>query len=476
MNESLPASADRPLRLRMRPDLDVRRHTFQGRSAWVVKDPLSQRYFRFADEEFSMLRMLDGNRSLMDIREHFESHFAPQKIDLAEIQRLVGMLYRSALVLSDADGQGSALLTRALERQVSQRWERLGNLLTIRFRGFDPNRLLQRLNRGIGFLFNPLPLLIGVAFLLAALLLLFSQWDSVQARLPSFSDFFAAQNWLLLAIVLAVTKVCHEFGHGIACKHYGGDCHEMGVMLLVFTPCLYCNVTDSWMLPSKWRRAMIGAAGMYFELLLAATAVFLWWLSHPGIFNLLCLNVVFVCSVSTVVFNANPLMRYDGYYILSDLLEIPNLRQKGSEYVWGSLCAWLLGSACPDDALAPRRQRFVFVTYTLAAIAYRWIVSFSIIWFLYRLLVPYDLAVVGHLLAGASLIGLLLSPCMAAVRFFGVPGRMEQVKKSRLWFAGTAVALMSAALFLPPCPIRCKARPSYNSVMRTASTWKRPVV
>ena len=122
----------------------------------------------------------------------------------------------------------------------------------------------------------------------------------------------------------------HEFGHGLSCKHFGGECHEIGVMLLVFTPCLYCNVSDSWMLPNKWHRAAIGAAGMYVELVLASIATFVWWFSQPGPFNYICLSVMFICSVSTVMFNANPLLRYDGYYILSDFLEIPNLRQKAS--------------------------------------------------------------------------------------------------------------------------------------------------
>ena len=127
-----------------------------------------------------------------------------------------------------------------------------------------------------------------------------------------------------------MTKVLHEFGHGLSCKHFGGECHEMGVMILVLTPCLYCNVSDSWMLPNKWHRAAIGAAGMYVEVVLASICTFIWWFTEPGLFNYLCLNVMFICSVSTVMFNANPLLRYDGYYILADILEIPNLRQKAT--------------------------------------------------------------------------------------------------------------------------------------------------
>mgnify|MGYP000497118404 CR=1 FL=1 len=117
---------------------------------------------------------------------------------------------------------------------------------------------------------------------LSALGLVIVEWDVFRSRLPAFHEFFGPGNWLLLGLVLAVTKVLHEFGHGLSCKHYGGECHEMGFMLLVLTPCLYCNVSDSWMLPSKWRRAAIGAAGMYVEIVLASIATFVWWFSAPG--------------------------------------------------------------------------------------------------------------------------------------------------------------------------------------------------
>ncbi|MGH7128191.1 MAG: hemolysin D, partial [Planctomycetaceae bacterium] len=132
--------------------------------------------------------------------------------------------------------------------------------------------------------------------------------------------------WILVA--LAVVKIGHELAHAAACKHFGGECHEMGLMLLVFTPCLYCNVSDAWMLPSKWHRAAVGAAGMYLEVVLAAACTFLWWFSTPGLFNTICLNTMFVCSVGTLLFNGNPLLRYDGYYIISELFEVPNLHRQ----------------------------------------------------------------------------------------------------------------------------------------------------
>ena len=179
-----------------------------------------------------------------------------------------------------------------------------------------------------------------------------------------------------------MTKVLHEFGHGLSCKHFGGECHEMGVMMLVLTPCLYCNVSDSWMLPNRWHRAAIGAAGMYVELVLASICTFIWWFTEPGPLNYICLNVMFICSVSTVMFNANPLLRYDGYYILSDVLEIPNLRQKASTILNRKLGAWCLGLEEPEDPFLPKRHQWLFALFTVASAVYRWVVTFSILVFL----------------------------------------------------------------------------------------------
>ena len=213
---------------------------------------------------------------------------------------------------------------------------------------------------------------------LSALTLVAGAVRRVPLEAARVSPVLQLHNAFLLAIMLGVTKVLHEFGHGLSCKHFGGECHEMGVMLLVLTPCLYCNVSDSWMLPSKWQRAVIGAAGMYVEagpgLDLHVPLV----VHRAGPVQQLCLNVMFVCSVSTVIFNANPLLRYDGYYILADLMEIPNLRQKATTILSRKMGEWCLGLEPPEDPFLPQRNQVFFALYSVAAAVYRWVVVLSI--------------------------------------------------------------------------------------------------
>ncbi len=436
----------------MRADVSIQKQSYQGREYWVIKDPISLKYYRFEEEEYFLLQMLDGTASPDQIKRRFDYEFAPQKLTLQELYQFVGMLYRSCLLVSQAPNQGLELKARGEKNRKQEFRASITNVLALRFKGFDPDRILTWMNGYTKYFFTWPAFILVLLFGLSALGLIFTQFETFQNRLPSFQEFFAAKNWIWLALVLAFTKVFHEFGHGLACKRFGGECHEMGVMLLVLTPCLYCNVSDSWMLPSKWKRAFIAAAGMYVELVLASIAVFVWWFSEPGMVNQLALNVIFVSSTSTILFNANPLLRYDGYYILSDLLEIPNLRQKATSILQRSMGAWMLGIKSTADPFLPARHKWAFGFYSVAAAAYRWLITFSIFWFVYSLLEPYGLKLIGQLIALTALYGLLGMPLIKLYKFFSVPGRFGTVKPIRAIVSTAVVGFVVAAVLLIPLP------------------------
>lgn len=450
LRDSLLSSSARILPIRKRPDLVAQRQNYLGRTYWVIKDPLGLNYYRFQEEEYAILQMLDGRTSLDEIKERFEEDFPPQKITLEELQQFLGMLHRSGLVVANVAGQGAQLRKRRDERKRKEFLAAISNILCIRFKGFDPERLLKWMYPYVSWFFSPAMMAVCCVLALSALTLVVVEFDVFRAKLPEFQQFFSIHNAFLLALVLGITKVFHEFGHGLTCTHFGGECHEMGVMVLVLTPCLYCNVSDSWMLPNKWQRAAIGAAGIYVEVVLSSICTFLWWFSEPGVFHNLCLNVMFISSVTTIIFNANPLLRYDGYYILADLMEIPNLRQKATTILSRKLGEWCLGLEPPEDPFLPQRNQIFFALYSIAAAIYRWIVTFSICWFLYKLFESYDLKVIGQGVVLMSLYGLLIMPLYKVGKFFYVPGRIEQVKKPRFYTSlGTVCVLLLAVLFLP---------------------------
>ena len=450
LHDSLLSSSARALNIRKRPDLVARRQHYLGRTYWVVKDPVGLQYFRFQEEEYAILQMLDGTMSMDEIKDRFEDEFPPEKITLDELQQFLGMLHRSGLVVADVTGQGRQLKIRRDKRKRQEWLQTLGNILCIRFKGFDPERLLNSLYPYFRWFFSVPAMVLCLLLALSALLLVLSEFDTFRSKLPEFRQFFNMHNAFLLAVTLGVTKVLHEFGHGLACKHFGGECHEIGIMILVLTPCLYCNVSDSWMLPNKWHRAMIGAAGIYVELLIASVCTFMWWFSVPGLVNSLCLNAMFICSVSTVLFNGNPLLRYDGYYILSDLTEIPNLRQKATTVLSRKLGEWCLGMEMAEDPFLPESNQIFFALYSLAAAAYRWVIAFSICWFLYKLFESYHLKFVGQLVVAASLWALFFTPLYQLGKFFYVPGRLDKVKKPHMYATlGILAAVVSIVLFLP---------------------------
>jgi len=462
--DSLVSASGRRLPVRRRPDLEAKRQAYLGQSYWIVKDPVGLNYYRFQDEEFFILQQIDGETSLDEIKERFEAEFPPQKITLEELQQFLGMLHRSGLIIAGLPGQGKQLRRRRDERRRKEVLGAMTNILCIRFKGFDPERVLNWLYPKVAWFFHPATMALCLLMAVSALTLVLVEFDVFQSKLPGFYQFFSPTNALLLAVTLGLSKVVHEFGHGLACKHFGGECHEMGVMILVLTPCLYCNVSDSWMLPSKWQRAAIGAAGMYVEVVLASICTFLWWFSEPGLLNNLCLNVMFISSVTTLLFNANPLLRYDGYYILADLVEIPNLRQKATSILSRKLGQWLLGIEPPEDPFLPQRNQIFFALYSVAAAVYRWFVMASILFFMYQVFKPYGLQVIGQAIIAMSLYGLVVMPLYKVAKFFWVPGRIEKVKKPRMYTSLAVIAaLVAAVLFVPLphsviCPVEIQPR------------------
>ena len=290
--------------------------------------------------------------------------------------------------------------------------------------------------------------------MLLAILLVASNWKTFYDKLPDFQSFF---NWWTIMsfwVCLAVVKIIHEFGHGLTAKHYGGEVHEMGILFLVLTPALYCDVTDSWLLPNKWKRIWISAAGIYVECFLASIATFVWWYSTPGLLNSLAMATMFICSVNTILFNANPLLRYDGYYVMADWLEIPNLRIKSTQFFAYLIQEKVLGLEIPVQSYLPKSRRYLFVTYAVASYIYRWFVTFAILWFLSQILKPYKLESVSYLLAAGALVPLAGMPVYQIIKFLRTPGRLRKVKKVRATaYAVAAIALVTAILLIPT-PLR----------------------
>ncbi|MEW4568069.1 site-2 protease family protein [Tautonia sp. JC769] len=453
---SVPAGqAAEYLTARLRPDLVVQPVPYEGVTHYVIKDPIALKYFRFKSEEYFLLQELDGKKTLQDIKRAFERKFRPQTITVEDLLRFVAQLHEASLVLVDTPDQAKALV----KRKKKNRWKKIkqtaANILYIKIPIIDPEKLLTWMYPYFRWLFTSYFVVFSLGMMLAALTLVFAQWDMFTTKLPTFESFFNWRTLPSLWLSLAIVKVIHEFGHGLTAKHYGSEVHEMGILFLVLTPALYCDVTDSWLLPNKWKRIWIAGAGIYVECFLAALATFVWWNTQPGLFNSLMLSTMFICSVNTILFNANPLLRYDGYYVASDYLEIPNLRIKSTQFFTYAFQEKVLGLEVPVQSYMPRSRRALFVTYAIASYLYRWFITFSIIFFLYHFLPP-KLRVISAMLAMGALVPLLFMPMWQIVKFVRQPGRMRKVKKVRAAACFAVAAAVIALILLIPTPLRIK--------------------
>jgi putative peptide zinc metalloprotease protein len=442
--------------LRLRNDLEIYPQRCRARKVWVIKDPVSLRYFQFREEEFEILRRLDGRWSLPEIKADFEQRFAPRRMTVARLHTFAVNLHRNGLVVSDAPGQGEPLLRRHDRNRRSAWISSLSNPLAIRFRGLDPQLLLDWLYPRMRWCFSPWFGAACVLLVLTALTLVCGQFEQFRSRLPELNALISGRNLVWLAVALGLTKLLHEFGHALTCKHYGGRCHEMGVMLLVFTPCLYCNVTDAWKLSSRWQRVAITAAGIYVEVILAAICTLLWWFSQPGFFNTVCLNVMVVCSIGTVLLNGNPLLRYDGYYLLSDVLEVPNLWQESRAGVqrWLSRFFWGID---PGNAVSAGRRSGLLLLYAGCSMVYRSIVVVSILYLVYRVLTPLGLRSLAQVVTALVIVGIVSVPVKAVWRIISNPIMRRQVKPSRVAVSAASLAVAAAFVFFVPLPCRIQS-------------------
>ena len=447
-----PLEARKQVRVRLRPNLTFVPQQTGGGMCYILQDPVSLRYFRLDEKQRFVVDQLDGRQTLEEIRTAYEQRFRPDRVSLEELEGFAAQLLDGGLAQTDSPQAGQRLLERAEKQQRQQRWAKLFNLLSFRIPVLNPDRLLDRLLPWLGFLFTPAFAVVAVGLVLAALALVVGQWSEFVAKLPAARDYLNLQNVLLLWAALGLVKVLHEFGHGLSCKAAGGQVTEMGVLLLMFFPSLYCDVTDSWRIPSRRQRIMVSAAGIYVELLIAALATFGWWLTDPSTtLHALCLALMVVCSVNTVVLNANPLMRFDGYYILSDWLEIPNLAEQASRAAQAVGLRWLGVSVPAEPVMIASRRGFLF-GYAVASYLYRWVAVVSCLYLVFAYLTPYRLGSLGYLFAIASGVSLVGLPVFRLVKSIQRQGRLPEMKPARVLVAAGVLAVGVAVVCLVPFP------------------------
>ncbi len=442
------------VRVRLRPNLILSKQHQAGQTYFVVKDPISLNYFRLDERQRFLVGMMDGAHTLEEIRKAYQRRYRPHRLSLEELENFTYLLLNSGLVQNESPRAGARLYQRAEKQRRAVRTNAWLNFLNIKLPLFDPDRLLGALLPYVRFVFSRGFLALTVAVVLSAVAMLVTHWHEFVARLPQLHDLFSVRNLLCLWLVLGIIKILHEFGHGLCCKAMGGEVHEMGLQMLLLFPALYCDVSDSWMLPHKMRRIAISLAGIYVELFIAALATFLWWATDSSTaFHDVCLMVMIVCGINTIIVNANPLMRFDGYFALSDWLEVPNLATQANRVVQTGVMRWLGIQVATENSPVSTHQGLL-ASYAVASYLYRWFVLIATFWALYLFLEPRKLAPIWAALVLASLATLLAWPVVRLLRSIYLQGRIPDMKRNRLW-ASTAIAAGTLAIiWFVPLPVK----------------------
>lgn len=457
MSAAAPASdleRRKLVRLRRRADLTIVPQRYEGRMYYVVKDPVNLRYYRFKEQEHYLLMLFDGNVTLDAAQKAFEDRFRPERLKLEDLEQFGQQLLTMGLVQHDTP-QAGKLLYEHRNKRVRMEWtQTLTNILYIKIPLFDPEKTLNRMLPWLWWMFTWAFLIASFAFMLSAAMLVLVHFQTFHERLPSFEQYFTMKNMMYLWIALGCVKIIHEFGHGLSCKAFGGEVHEMGFLLLCLSPAMYCNVSDAWRLPNKWHRILISFAGIYVELMIAAAATFIWWNTESTPFiNNICLHLMVICSVSTVVFNGNPLMRYDGYYILADWLEIPNLRDRANKYLQKLAMEYGLGIEVQPEGYMELHRRILFVIFAVISYVYRWVITFVILKFMATFLKPYKLEVISEMLAIGALASMIGWPLYRLIKNVNKRGRLPDMKPLNVTISASLVAALLVVICFVPLPV-----------------------
>jgi putative peptide zinc metalloprotease protein len=460
------------LRAKLRPGAQISRQFYRGERWYVVRDPAGNQFHRLSDPAYRFVALLDGSRTVEQAWDICGGTLEDDAPTQPEVIQILSHLYSANLIDADVTPDATVLLRRHKQLNKRKMQNRLMNVLFPRIPLWDPDKFLKMWSPINRFIFSRFGALVWLGVVFTAIVLLVPYWNT-----PGHSLKIAAQhsidvrnnpvNLILLYGVFVFVKFIHELGHAFSCRRFGGECHELGIMFLVFIPTPYVDASTAWAFPNKWHRIFVGAAGMIVELFFASLMSFVWMSTGDinSVVAQLAFNAMLIASVTTLVFNANPLLRYDGYYILSDFLEIPNLRQKSSEYALGLVKRHIFRVKL-QHPLPPPLQRFWLFTYAILSSIYRAFVGLVIL-----LIVAYELPVIGPLMAISGILTWFLVPVYKVFKYLAIDPELHRKRPRAIAFSLTVAAAIVVLIGIIKFPVNVDA----EGVLKVASADDRPL-
>ena len=438
---------------RLREGVEVVHRRLRGQPWVLLIDPVSHRFHRVSPSLWQVLVLMDGRRSLDQIwqqamqqaEQQAGQGALPLPLGQPELVELLAQLHAQDLLQTQVTPDAGEVFERYTRQRRQRLKQALFNPMGLKLPLLYPDRWFQRQTGWARRLFGPGALLMWLAMLLPALPLAWQHWPALSENLAD--RVLSAGNLLLLWAVYPAVKAVHELAHGLAVRHWGGAVREMGLMLVVFTPVPYVDASASHAFPSKWARAAVAGAGIAAELFLGAVALYVWLSVEGGLLRAVAYNVVLIAGFSTLVVNGNPLMRYDGYYMLCDLIELPNLAQRSTQYWAWLFDRWFCGARDAEPPLGSERERAWLLLYGAVAPLYRLFVMLGLAWF-----IAAEYFFVGVVLALLVGWNSLLKPIWQGWKHLRKAPSLAQRREPALRRTAVAVAVLVGGLLALPLP------------------------
>jgi putative peptide zinc metalloprotease protein len=422
------------LKPRLRSHIKVLRQVFRDREWYVLQDLSSGRFHRISPEAYFIIGLMDGKRSMADIWDAAALHLGDSLPTQEEIINLLSQVHRFDGLQSDLLPDMTELSERNLRERRNKFLSYLLSPTSLKFPLIDPDKFLERTQMLVRPLFGWFGALLWLAVVVYGLLQTGLHWSELTTNVTD--RVLSLENVLILSLVYPVLKAFHEFGHAYTVKRWGGEVHEMGIMLLVFVPIPYVDATSSYSFTDKKKRMLVSAAGILVELFLAALAVMVWVNAGPGTVRVIAYNIMIIGGISTVLMNGNPLIRYDAYYILSDFVEIPNLATRSNEYIGYFVKRRLLGIKEVKSTAETTGEACWLVFYGIASFMYRIFIMTAIVLF-----IAGKFFIIGILLALWTMASFVVFPLVKLVQTKLADPLMQQYRVRSLLAVGVTAGL-----------------------------------
>jgi putative peptide zinc metalloprotease protein len=421
---------------------------------YVLENPSNNQYSRISDEAYRFIGLLDGRRTVSEGWRICNEQLADRAPTQGEVIQLLGQLYSVNLLYADLPPDSESLFNRYRKRVGREVRGQLMNLLFIKIPLIDPDHFLDRWVGIVGRLFSWFGLFLWWILLVTGLCFVVG---NIRELFNQSSDILAPDNLILLYLSFVLIKIFHEFSHAFACKKFGqlnqsrGQVHIMGVMFLVFFPLPYVDASSAWAFRNRWHRAIVGMAGVMAELSAAAVAAIIWSNTSTGTLHIIAYNVIFVASVSTLLFNGNPLLRFDAYYVLSDLIEIPNLGHRSRNYIYYLVKRYCWGLKRAQNPAYSFGEGFWFVLYGLASMAFRVFICVRILIFLNDRL-PEELFILVPLFAFSAIVAWVFVPFGKFLQFLATGAELTRTRSRAVGSTLVAFCLIIVGIGLIRLP------------------------